>query len=164
MKKPILYMMSTAALAVMLSACSGNAGDSATPASTSEPTSQPSAVSTEPVQETGNENVKLPEHLPSDFPIPTDAVIDTSQSFQEDGKKGAMLILKSEQDMDGIVKMYKDYFDSLPLNDGVQTIDDRNIIIQGEDSAKGHSWSIIGGKLASSDDKIIELTITWSEL
>ncbi|MED1722971.1 hypothetical protein [Brevibacillus parabrevis] len=48
------------------------------------------------------------------------------------------------------------------MNDA-QTIDDKNIIIQGQDQEKNTSWSMIGGTL-SSQEGVIELTITWGEL
>jgi hypothetical protein len=170
MKKNTTHLLSTTALALiclalMLSACSGKGSEPAASTPASEATAQPTAPSANDAsQEQNSKDAKLPEHLPSDFPIPSDAVIDTSHSSQIDGKKNAMLIIKSKQDMDSIVKLYKDYFEGLQINIDSQIIDERNIIIQCEDEARGHSWSIIGGKTAASDDKIIDLTITWSEI
>lgn len=57
--------------------------------------------------------------------------------------------------------MYKQYFKS--LTDGAETIDDKNIIIQGTDEQRQHGWSVIGGVLAAREG-IIELTVTWAEL
>lgn len=48
------------------------------------------------------------------------------------------------------------------MNDA-QTIDDKNIIIQGQDQEKNTSWSMIGGPLGSQEGAI-ELTVTWGEL
>ncbi|MEK3745553.1 hypothetical protein NST23_23060 [Brevibacillus sp. FSL K6-0770] len=47
------------------------------------------------------------------------------------------------------------------MNDA-QTIDDKNIIIQGQDQEKNTSWSMIDGPL-SSQEGVIELTVTWGE-
>ncbi|WP_082967632.1 hypothetical protein [Paenibacillus oryzae] len=170
MKKNTTHLLSTTALALiclalMLSACSGKESGPTASTPASEATAQPTAPSTDDdSQEQNSKDAKLPEYLPSDFPLPSDAVIGTSQSSQNDGKKAALLILTSEQDMDSIVKLYKDYFEGLQISMDSQFVDERNIILQCEDEARGHSWSIIGGKTAASDDKIIELTITWSEI
>ncbi|GIP34871.1 hypothetical protein [Paenibacillus sp. J2TS4] len=48
-------------------------------------------------------------------------------------------------------------------NDAAQTIDNKNIIIQGDRKMNKDSWSVIGGLLTNSDG-VIELTVTWSEL
>lgn len=63
-----------------------------------------------------------------------------------------------------VSQMYKDYFKQKNLTDAGQTIDDKNLIIQGVDEQNKQSWSLIDGVLASSEDKVIELTLTWMEM
>ncbi|WP_413407666.1 hypothetical protein [Paenibacillus amylolyticus] len=48
------------------------------------------------------------------------------------------------------------------LTDAGQTIDDKNIIIQGTDPETKDVWSLIGGTLAGQEG-VIELTLTWTE-
>ncbi|GAA0135118.1 hypothetical protein YSY43_19580 [Paenibacillus sp. YSY-4.3] len=62
-----------------------------------------------------------------------------------------------------ITKLYKEYFKTQNLDDSGQTIDDKNIIIQGDNPDKNESWSMIGGRLSSSEG-VIELNVTWTEL
>ncbi|MNP82491.1 hypothetical protein D3C76_1811330 [compost metagenome] len=47
-------------------------------------------------------------------------------------------------------------------SDAAQTIDSRNPIIQGYTKDNKQGWSVIGGKL-SSQEGVIELTVTWVE-
>jgi len=106
---------------------------------------------------------KKPEFLPADFPLPKDAAISTSHSETNDGKKSVLLVFTTKEGMPAVTKLYKDYFKTQNLSDDAQTIDDKNIIIQGENKQKKQSWSMIGGVMASKEG-VIELTVTWSEL
>ncbi|MNJ54842.1 hypothetical protein D3C77_503030 [compost metagenome] len=65
--------------------------------------------------------------------------------------------------METISKLYKDYFKAQNLDDSGQTLDEKNIIIQGDNPDKNESWSMIGG-LLSSQEGVIELNVTWTEL
>lgn len=103
---------------------------------------------------------EIPEYLPTDFPLPDDAKITTSHSSSDDGKKAALLIFETSASMADVTEMYKEYFKR--LGDGAETIDDKNIIIQGIDEERKHDWSVIGGAL-SDRAGIIELTVTWAE-
>ncbi len=102
-----------------------------------------------------------PEHLPKDFPLPDDAVITTSHSEQNDGKKSALMIFTSQEKLDKLAEMYKDYFREQGIDDAVETIDEKNLIIQGDSADE--SWSLIGGAL-SAQEGTNELTLTWTEL
>ncbi|MBD2865695.1 hypothetical protein [Paenibacillus oceani] len=142
--------------AMLAGACSPTALTDPTPSQQSRETSKPSSV-----QASGKEN--MPEYLPADFPLPKDAEIETSHSGINDGRKSALLVFTTKESMSSVTKLYKDYFKTQNLADAAQTIDDKNIIIQGENKTKKQSWSMIGGVLASKDG-VIELTVTWSEL
>ncbi|MCP1132426.1 hypothetical protein NKT34_03930 [Paenibacillus polysaccharolyticus] len=104
----------------------------------------------------------LPEYLPKDFPLPDDAKITTATSGENEGKKSAMMIFTTEQDMKTVSKLYKDYFTEKKLTDSGQLIDEKNIVIQGTDPDTKQEWSMIGGALASQEG-VVELTLTWSE-
>lgn len=73
-----------------------------------------------------------------------------------------MVIFSTEQDMQTVSQLYKDYFNAKKLTDAGQTIDDKNIIIQGTDPETQDVWSLIGGTLAGQEG-VIELTLTWTE-
>ncbi|GAS83375.1 hypothetical protein [Paenibacillus amylolyticus] len=105
---------------------------------------------------------ELPENLPSDFPLPEDATIRLANSGENEGKQSAMVIFSTEQDMKTVSQLYKDYFNAKKLTDAGQTIDDKNIIIQGTDPETQDVWSLIGGTLAGQEG-VIELTLTWTE-
>ncbi|MEO2257491.1 hypothetical protein ABGV43_11395 [Paenibacillus amylolyticus] len=105
---------------------------------------------------------ELPENLPSDFPLPEDATIRLANSGENEGKQSAMVIFSTEQDMKTVSELYKDYFNAKKLTDAGQTIDDKNIIIQGTDPETQDVWSLIGGALASQEG-VIELTLSWTE-
>ena len=138
----------TTALAWVLGACS--AKDSAT---SEAPENVAAAVQ---VEET-----ERPEYLPKDFPLPDDAEITTSHSEQNDGKKSVLLIFKSHEKLEKLAETYKQYFLDQGIADTAETIDEKNLIIQGDTNTE--SWSLIGGELSTQEDTV-ELTLTWSEL
>ncbi len=107
-------------------------------------------------------SVELPDNLPKDFPLPADAKISTTHSGSSDGKKTAILIFTTKESIDAVAKLYKDYFNGKLGRDAAQTIDEKNIIIQGFTQDNKQSWSMIGGKMASQEG-VIELTVTWAE-
>ncbi|MDF2938515.1 MAG: hypothetical protein K0Q90_3888 [Paenibacillaceae bacterium] len=190
MRKTIILTITIIAGALMLSACSskeksqpmslspGVASPAVSPpasvgpvsgASTTSmsPGTSPSAspiasatTSTSPAASTGPE--ALPENLPKDFPLPADAKITTSHSGAADGKKSSLLVFTTKESMDAVTKLYKNYFNVKLGRDAVQTIDEKNLIIQGFTKDNKQSWSMIGGRL-SSQEGVIELTVTWAE-
>ncbi|MFS0838647.1 hypothetical protein [Paenibacillus sp. 1P03SA] len=103
---------------------------------------------------------KIPEHLPKDFPLPKDADLKTSHSDQSNGKKSALLVFSSREQLGKLADTYKDYFRKRGVTDSGETIDEKNLIIQG--STDKENWSLIGGTL-SSQEGVNELTLTWSE-
>lgn len=108
-------------------------------------------------------DTELPKYLPADFPLPKDVEIVTSHSEQSEGKKSALLIIRTKEDMETIISRYKSYFQSRKLEEAAETIDDKNIIIEGESPTNSEYWSMIGGKLTNSEG-VIELTISWTQL
>jgi len=80
-----------------------------------------------------------------------------------DSNKSVLLVFTTKESMSTVTKLYKDYFKTQNLAEDTQTIDDKNIIIQGDNQASKQSWSMIGG-LLSSQEGVIELTVTWSGL
>lgn len=139
-------------LTLSLGACSSK--DSANPATDNRNAVTAGAEGTD-------SSGQRPEHLPKDFPLPDDAVITTSHSEQNDGKKSALLIFTSQEKLDKLADMYKDYFREQGIEDAAETIDEKNLIIQGDTADE--SWSLIGGAL-SAQEGTNELTLTWSEL
>ncbi|KUP25017.1 hypothetical protein [Paenibacillus sp. DMB5] len=127
---------------------------SAAPAATDQAAAQPAA---------GAASEGLPENLPDDFPLPEDAVISVSHSEENEGKKAALLIFKTNESMESVTKTYKDYFADKLGSEAVQTIDEKNLIIQGNSPDNTQVWSVIGGEL-SAEPGMVELNITWSEL
>ncbi|MEK4077389.1 hypothetical protein MHI01_26525 [Paenibacillus sp. FSL M7-0656] len=186
------YVLACAALAMMvaLSACSSAAdeptgdtekvdtevtsgtGEQATNEGASEATTsavtetEGTTAPTDSDSERGEEATagtnELPENLPSDFPLPEDATIRLANSGENEGNQSAMVIFSTEQDMKTVSQLYKDYFNAKKLTDAGQTIDDKNIIIQGTDPETQDAWSLIGGTLAGQEG-VIELTLTWTE-
>jgi hypothetical protein len=170
-------MLLSLALIMVIGACS-NAGvtDNSPTAASSEPlqteatnssnhnteTDAPvsSPTNAEPAESVDHD---MPEYLPQDFPLPQDAEISTSHSSETDGKKAVLLIFSTKESMATVTKLYKDYFNGLKLENAAQTIDDKNIIIQGEDAVNHHGWSMLGGLLAGQDG-VVQLTVTWAEL
>lgn len=150
--KAVKLMILAAALTLALGACSSN--NAADSAQDNQSNSTVQAEGTEP-------QGQRPEHLPQDFPLPDDAVITTSHSEENDGKKSALLIFTSQEKLDRLAEMYKEYFQKQGIEDATETIDEKNLIIQGDTATE--SWSLIGGAL-SAQEGTIELTLTWSEL
>ena len=116
-----------------------------------------------PTESATEKNVKLPKYLPTDFPLPDDVEITTSNSEQNEGKKSVLLIIRTKKDMETITSMYTTYHEGRKLEDASQTIDSKNIVIQGKSPTHSENWSLIGGNLASMDG-VTELVITWEEL
>jgi len=104
---------------------------------------------------------KRPTYLPTDFPIPDDAVISTSHQEENKGKKSVLLIFTTKGSMETLSQTYKQYFDAKSLTDATSTIDEKNLIIQGTDPKTKQVWSIIGGAKTGKD--VVELTVSWSE-
>ncbi len=127
-----------------------------------EGTTEPAESDSDSGEEVTAGTNELPGNLPSDFPLPEDVTIRLANSGEDEGKQSAMVIFTTEQDMKTVSKLYKDYFDAKKLTDAGQTIDDKNIIIQGTDPETQDVWSLIGGALASQEG-VIELTLTWTE-
>ncbi|NMI05764.1 hypothetical protein HF638_17440 [Paenibacillus sp. SZ31] len=189
-KKKVLMACAALAMVVALSACSSAAdeptgdtekvdtevssgtGEQATNEGTSEATTSgvtetegttaPADSDSDSGEQAAAGNSELPENLPSDFPLPEDATIRLANSGENEGKQSAMVIFSTEQDMKTVSQLYKDYFNAKKLTDAGQTIDDKNIIIQGTDPETQDVWSLIGGTLAGQEG-VIELTLTWTE-
>lgn len=104
---------------------------------------------------------KRPTYLPTDFPIPDDAVISTSHQEENDGKKSVLLMFTTKGSMETLSQTYKQYFDAKSLTNAGSTIDENNLIIQGTDPKTKQVWSLIGSPQAGKD--VVQLTLTWSE-
>ncbi|MGF6352318.1 hypothetical protein ABIE27_000214 [Paenibacillus sp. 4624] len=190
MAKKKKYLLACAALAMMvaLSACSSaadqpkgesekvnseatsgtskpavteNTNEAATNTDT-EASSTPATSETSASKGESSTAEGMPEYLPKDFPLPDDAKITTATSGEDEGKKSAMMIFTTEQGMKTVSKLYKDYFTDKKLADSGQLIDEKNIVIQGTEPDTKQHWSLIGGAL-SSQEGVVELTLTWSE-
>ncbi|MEK4329179.1 hypothetical protein MKX70_25390 [Paenibacillus sp. FSL R7-0312] len=160
--KKLIWTISMMLSMLAVNACS-NQPD--VPATDSMQTSAPSAgnnrVTAQPDASAASQ--ELPENLPEDFPLPEDVQIKLSHSEENEGKKTALLIFTTTQSMDTVSKIYQDYFSSRLGSDSAQTLDDKNLIIQGTTKDNKQSWSIIGGSLASQEGTV-ELNVTWAEL
>ncbi|MDP9699155.1 hypothetical protein [Paenibacillus polysaccharolyticus] len=187
-KKKVLLACAALAMMVALSACSSAADEpkgesekvnseatsgTAEPAVTentseaatgtgTEAASTPATSESSAIKGESSAAEGMPEYLPKDFPLPDDAKITTATSGETEGKKSAMMIFTTEQDMKTVSKLYKDYFTEKKLTDSGQLIDEKNIVIQGTDPDTKQEWSMIGGALASQEG-VVELTLTWSE-
>ncbi|WP_340023027.1 hypothetical protein MHI24_28995 [Paenibacillus sp. FSL K6-1096] len=189
-KKLIMALSLTLSLLV-LSACSNSADapsaepspDSApateaeaTPTASTEPeqTTEPSAEpeqTPEPSPEqsdgggsTASGSLDMPEELPKDFPMPenvTETVLSTTA--KNEGKTSVMLIYRTSDSMEAVTKLYDDYLSAQMGDQSVKTIDAKNLIIQGKTKDNKHSWSVIGGPLASQEG-IVEVNVIWSEI
>lgn len=144
----------SAAAATEEAAASVQPSASAAPAATEQASAQPAA---------GAASEALPENLPEDFPLPDDAVITVSHSEENEGKKAALLIFKTKESMEAVTKTYKEYFADKLGSSAAQTIDEKNLVIQGNTPDNTQVWSVIGGEL-SAEPGVVELNITWSEL
>ncbi|SFE49287.1 hypothetical protein SAMN04487969_10357 [Paenibacillus algorifonticola] len=144
-------LLSVVIIAGVVSACGNNAVGGANTA----------PQETTSVAPGNTEESARPDYLPADFPIPDDAVIINSTENIDDGKKSVLLVFKTKESFDKLGQSYKDYVNEKKLEGGAQTIDDKNIIIQGTISGS-EFISIIGGKLAS-EEGVSELTVSWIE-
>lgn len=174
-------------LSILLSAC-GNSNETANPAvatasnqpaspeasapaasaeasaiASAEPSAEPSASASDSSKSQAADDGVRPEYLPADFPLPKDVKVQTSSAAENGGKKSLLFIFTTTEDMASVTKMYKDYFGTQNLTDTSQTIDEKNLIIQGTNTGKQEEWSLIGGPLTSQKG-VIELTLNWSEL
>lgn len=180
MRKHILALTSAVlASALLLSACGKEDSEpvTASPGMSAAAAASPTAVSgastkpgvspaasmtATPSPSSSAGSAELPDNLPKDFPLPKDAKISTTHSGSTDGKKTAILIFTTKESIDAVAKLYKDYFNGKLGRDAAQTIDEKNIIIQGFTQDNKQSWSMIGGKMASQEG-VVELTVTWAE-
>ena len=179
MKKTKMTWVAMASLALMLTlgACgndtteqpanqNGPINTEAT-SGTNEQPANTDPVDTEPAQDdtpnpSSSASNELPAELPDDFPLPEDATISMANSGENEGKKSAMVIFTTEEDLQTVTQMYKDYFEAKDLTDATLLFDSTNIIVQGMDPQTQQSWSLLGGPLASQEG-VIELTLNWAE-
>lgn len=165
-KKLIMTLSLTLSL-LALSAC-GNAEDKTSTESmeTTAPTAEPEQTPEATVgsNDTAAGSADLPKYLPEDFPMPenvTETVLSTTA--EDEGKKSAMLIFRTTESMESVTKLYDDYLASKLGSESAKTVDPKNLIIQGTTKDNKQSWSIIGGPLASQEG-VVELTVSWSEI
>ncbi|MGN7760906.1 hypothetical protein [Paenibacillus sp. 22594] len=170
-------------LSILLSAC-GNSNETAdhavatasnqpaspeasAPAASAEASAiasaEPSASASDSSKSQAADDGVRPKYLPADFPLPKDVKVQTSSTAENGGKKSVLFIFTTTEDMAAVTKMYKDYFATQNLTDAGQTMDEKNLIIQGTNTGKQEEWSLIGGPLTSQKG-VIELTLNWSEL
>lgn len=166
-------------LVVLLAACSSNKAETPTlsPASSASPsqtTASPvasSAATTEatpavsaaaPATASPAASGQKPDELPTDYPMPADAIITNSHSETNDGKKSVLLTYTTKESLADISALYRDYFQKRKLKDAAITNDERNLIIQGTTEDGKEKWSLIGGSLASQEG-VVDLTLTWAE-
>lgn len=150
--KPAIIVL---ALGLALAACAEKKEGAPAPSSAS------ASASTSASHNASGSTDQRPEHLPKDFPIPADAKVSTSHSEQNDGKKSALLIFTTQQSMSTLSETYKSYFSTRIGDNAAQTIDENNLIIQGDSADGKESWSLIGSPLASQEG-VVELTLTWA--
>ncbi|MEK0313368.1 hypothetical protein [Cohnella sp. 56] len=152
--KPVVVVL---ALGLALAACAEKKEGAPAPSSASA--SAPTSVSASHNASASAD--QRPEHLPKDFPIPADAKVSTSHSEHNEGKKSALLIFTTQQSMSTLSETYKNYFATRIGDNAAQTIDENNLIIQGDSADGKESWSLIGSPLASREG-VVELTLTWA--
>ncbi|WP_074109829.1 hypothetical protein [Paenibacillus sp. P46E] len=144
-------------------AASAEASAIASAEASTEPSTEPSASASDSSENQAADDGVRPKYLPADFPLPKDVKVQTSSAAENGGKKSVLFIFTTTEDMAAVTKMYKEYFGTQNLTDASQTLDEKNLIIQGTNSGKQEEWSLIGGPLTSQKG-VIELTLNWSEL
>lgn len=173
------YMAFILLIAVtLLSACGTETKDkNDTSVSTSESgkdTDKSTAVdSGQNLEDTADSNAKTdnesptnsaaaPKYLPSDLPIPDDAVYTDTQEGTKDDKKTSMVIYRTKEKLETLGESYKKYFSDQNLEHGNEIIDKANIIMNGEAKGK-YTLSITGSQLAS-EPGTQEIIIQYDEL
>lgn len=104
-----------------------------------------------------------PKYLPADFPFPGNSTITLTHSDESEGKKLVTMTFKTTESFDKVVKMYQEYLQSRGIENEAETVTPNDLIIQGESPRNKEAWSIIGGPL-SSEEGVVELIVSWSEL
>ncbi|MDQ1236004.1 hypothetical protein QE450_003502 [Paenibacillus sp. SORGH_AS306] len=95
--------------------------------------------------------------LPADFPIPDDAVIDTSQQTYIDGQQNMVLVFHTKSSMETLAKTYNEYFRIINMDQAIQTLNEQQLSVKGTDPATTQQWSLKGAPTASKDT--VEVTV-----
>lgn len=99
--------------------------------------------------------------LPVDFPIPDDAIIDTSQQTYIEGQASLLLVFHTKSNMETLAKTYSEYFRILNMQDAIQTLNEQQLSIQGTEPGTVQQWSLTGAPVVSNDT--VEVTVTVVE-
>lgn len=95
--------------------------------------------------------------LPADFPIPDDAVIDTSQQTYLDGQQNMVLVFHTKSSMETLAKTYNEYFRIINMDQAIQTLNEQQLSVKGTDPATTQQWLLTGAPDASKDT--VEVTV-----
>ncbi|KQO01352.1 hypothetical protein [Paenibacillus sp. Leaf72] len=172
-RSKVLSLITMVSISVWLGACSEEAGDggSSAPASVdqtwpemaaavpqealSEPEADELPASSEP-----SSAIARPADLPSDFPIPADAVFMTSSKSVNEGKKVILFNFTTKKSMDELADLYQAYAIDKKLEDGSVTFADSKLMIEGSIDKTDSIW-LLGTTL--SEAGVSQITVTWSE-
>lgn len=95
--------------------------------------------------------------LPADFPIPDDAVIDTSQQTYINGQQNMVLVFHTKSSMETLAKTYNEYFRIINMDQAIQTLNEQQLSVKGTDPATTQQWLLTGAPDASKDT--VEVTV-----
>ncbi len=95
--------------------------------------------------------------LPADFPIPDDAVIDTSQQTYIEGQHSILLVFHTKSSMETLAKTYDEYFRIVNMDQAIQTLNEQQLSVQGTEPVTAQQWSLTGAPTASKDT--VEVTV-----
>jgi len=104
-------------------------------------------------------NFERPKHLPSDFPLPTDAKRIELVEDAVGSNKSVYLTLQTKEDLQTWIAKYNEYFKKQDYDRIVDSSTDNTIEIS---ATKTKESTYIEGKIIDAQKGIIEYTITWS--
>ncbi|WP_238652684.1 hypothetical protein [Paenibacillus piscarius] len=127
------------------------------PAPTTAPSPAPGSTAPAPV----TESKVRPVNLPSDFPIPPDALIATTVDTDAGGVKKAAFSYSTQETLEMMGFVYSEYVRIKGLDNPSESVSASNVRITGR--LGGNSPLSITGKASTARPGYNIFTITWSE-
>lgn len=103
-----------------------------------------------------------PLNLPASFPVPDDAQTVTAVQNSTDEEKFVLFTFQTRLSMETLAKTYSEYFREHDMQDAIETISERKMVIQGTNEPARQNWILTAVPAASADGQV-ELTVVWTD-
>ncbi|WP_322906392.1 hypothetical protein [Paenibacillus campi] len=102
--------------------------------------------------------------LPSNFPIPDDAIVITAARSDNSHDHFVRLTLRTMLSMELLAKTYSEYFRSVDMPDALKKVSEQRLLIEGDNAQTGENWILTASPV---DPHVlngqVEMTLIWND-